>query len=75
MGQVFPEPGRGSDEIKAVGVVFLYAGTDGEDVRVEYDILGREVESLGQKRICTLTYAYLALVAAGLPVFRRRPLL
>jgi hypothetical protein len=40
MRQVLPDPARGLDEVDAVVVVFFDAGGDGEDVRVEDDVLG-----------------------------------
>ena len=41
--------GGGLDEIEPVAVVFGDPGGDGEDVRVEDDVLGREVELGGQQ--------------------------
>ncbi len=43
-GQVRLDPARGLDEVDRVVVVLLDAGGDGEDVRVEDDVLGREAD-------------------------------
>ena len=42
--QVLPDPARRLDEIEAVGRVLLEPGRDGEDVRVEDDVLGRHAD-------------------------------
>ena len=39
------------DEVDAVIVVLLDAGRDGEDVRVEDDVLGRKAGLLGQQLV------------------------
>ena len=46
--QVLLDPARGVDEVDGVVVVLLDAGGDGEDVRVEDDVLGREVDLVDQ---------------------------
>ena len=43
------QPADGLDERDGVGVVLLHAGRDGEDVRVEDDVLGREADDPGQQ--------------------------
>ena len=40
--QVLPDPARRLDEIDAVIIVLLHAGGDGEDVRIEDDVLAAE---------------------------------
>ena len=44
--QVLADPARRVDEIDRVVVVLLDAGGDREDVRIEHDVLGREVDLL-----------------------------
>ena len=66
MRQVLANPARGFDEIDAVVVVFFEAGGDGEDVRIEDDVLRREVELLDQQVIGALADLDLALVGVGL---------
>ena len=47
-GQVLLDPAGGLDEVQAVVRVLLDARGDGEDVRVEDDVLGREADLLGR---------------------------
>ena len=49
--QVRADLPRRLDEGDAVAVVLLDAGGDGEDVRVEDDVLGREADLLGQQLV------------------------
>ena len=45
VGQVFANPLHGIDEVHGVVVVFLDAGGDGENVRVEDDVFGRKADA------------------------------
>ena len=54
---------RRLDEVDAVIVVLLDAGGDGEDVRVEDDVLGRKAGLLGQQLVGARADLDLALVA------------
>ena len=58
----------GLDEVDAVIVVLLDAGGDGEDVRVENDILRREAGLLGQQVIGAGADLDLARFGVGLPL-------
>ena len=49
-----------------VVVVLLHAGGDGEDVRVEDDVLGREADLVDQDAVGALADADLVLVGGGL---------
>ena len=60
------DPARRLDEVDAVIVVLLEAGRDREDVRIEDDVLGREVEPLDQDVIGALADLGLARVGVGL---------
>ena len=53
MRQVRPDPARRLDEIEAVGRVLLEPGRDGEDVRVEDDVLGRQADRVHQGVVAT----------------------
>ena len=66
MRQVRLDPARRLDEIDAVVVVLLDAGGDGEDVRVEDDVLGREADLLGQDAVGAGADLDLALEGVGL---------
>ena len=44
MRQAGANPARGFDEGEAVAVVLLHAGGNGEDIRVEDDVLRREAQ-------------------------------
>ena len=48
MRQVLPDPARRLDEGDAVAVVLLHAGGDGEDVRIEDDVLRRKADAVDQ---------------------------
>jgi hypothetical protein len=54
VGQGLLDPARGLDEVHRVVVVLLDAGGDGEDVRVEDDVLGgsRPARSAARRRGC-----------------------
>ena len=65
-GQVLLDPAGGVDEVDRVVVVLLDAGGDGEDVGVEDDVLGREVEFIDQDAVGPLADRDLALVGVGL---------
>jgi hypothetical protein len=67
--QVALDPARGLDEIDRVVVVFLDAGGDGEDVRVEDDVLGWEAHLVHQDAVGALADLDLALVGVGLAFF------
>ena len=62
------ELARGLDEVDRVVVVLLDAGGDGEDVRVEDDVLGREADLLGQQPVGARADLDLALDGVGLAV-------
>jgi hypothetical protein len=62
------DPARGLDEIDGVVVVLLDAGADGEDVRVEDDVLRREAGGVHQQAVGTLADANLLGVGGGLAV-------
>jgi len=49
------------DEVERVAVVLLDAGRDGEDVRIENDVLGREADRLGEQPVAALADLDLAL--------------
>ena len=50
-GQVLLDPARRLDEIDRVIVVLLQAGGDGQDVRVEDDVLRRKAGLFGQNLV------------------------
>ena len=60
------DPARGLDEGDRVVGVLLHAGRDGEDVRVEDDVLGREADLLGQDPVGARRDLDLALDRVGL---------
>ena len=60
------------DEVDRVAVVLLDAGGDGEDVRIEDDVLGREADRLGQQPVRALADLDLALDRVGLPLLVER---
>src|SRR5829696_4545138 len=57
------------DKVNAVVVVLLDAGGDGEDIRVEDDVLGGETDLLCEDTVGTFAYADLPLLCAGLASF------
>ena len=69
MGQAAADdPGR-LDEVDRVVVVFLDAGGDGEDVRVEDDVFGRETDLVDEDPVGARADRDLALAGIGLAVF------
>ena len=70
--QVLADPARRLDEVHAVVVVLLDAGGDGEDVRVEDDVLGREPHLLDQDVVGALRRSRLALERVGLALLVER---
>ena len=65
--QVLLDPARRADEIHGVVVVLLDARGDGEDVRVEDDVLRREADLLGEQDRSAFADLDLALERVGLP--------
>ena len=63
---------RRLDEIDGVVVVLLDAGGDGEDVRVEDDVFGREADLLGQELVGARADLDLARAGVGLAVLVER---
>ncbi len=68
-GALFPNDRGGFDEILRVVVVFLHPGCDGENVRVEDDVLGRKANLFDEQLVCPATNFDLALDAVGLALF------
>ncbi len=60
---------RGLDEIHRVVVVFLDAGGDREDIRVEDDVLRREADLLGQNLVERAQISILRCARVGLALF------
>ena len=69
VGQVLANPAGGFDEIDAVVVVLFDPGGDGEDIGVEDDIFGGEIQLFHQDAIGAGADVDLALIAVGLPGF------
>ena len=61
------DPGR-LDEVDRVVVVFLDAGGDGEDVRIEDDVFGREADAVDEDAVGARADRDLALAGVGLAV-------
>ena len=57
---------RGLNEVERIGVVLLDPGRDGEDVRIEDDVLGRETDGFGQDAKGALADLHLARGGIGL---------
>ena len=72
VGQGLADLPRRLDEGDAIAVVLLDAGRDGEDVRIEDDVLGREVGLFGQKLVGARADRDLALERVGLALFVER---
>ena len=70
--QVGLDPPRGVDEVDRVVVVLLHAGGDGEDVRIEDDVFGREADLVDQDAVGALADADLVLVGRGLALLVER---
>ena len=64
--QVVADPGAGFDEVVGVVVVLFDAGGDGEDVRVEDDVFGREAHLFGQHLVGAFADLDLAREGVGL---------
>ena len=67
-GQVLLDPAGGLDEVQAVVGVLLDARGDGEDVRVEDDVLGREADLLDEDVVGAAADLRAALQVVGLSV-------
>jgi len=67
--QVLLDPARGLDEVHRVVVVLFDAGGNGEDVGVEDDVLGREIDLVDQNAVGALADLDLACVGVGLAFF------
>ena len=66
------DPARGVDEVDRVVVVLLHAGGDGEDVRIEDDVFGREADLVDEDAVGALADADLVLVGRGLALLVER---
>ena len=66
MGQFVTDIGAGIDEVDGVVVVFLDAGGDGEDVRVEDDVFRREADFVDQDIVGAFADFLLARFGIGL---------
>jgi hypothetical protein len=64
--QVLADPARRLDEVDGVVGVFLDAGGDGEDVRVEDDVFRREADLFGEQLVGARADFDLARVGVGL---------
>ncbi len=62
----------GLDVVHRVVVVLLDPGADGEDVRIEDDVLGREADALGQDPVAAGADVHLPLGAVRLPLLVER---
>ncbi len=69
MREVRDDLARRLDEVDAVIVVFLDAGGDGEDVRVEDDVFGRKARLFGQQLVGAGADFHLARLRIRLPLF------
>ncbi len=67
--QLVTDVGAGVDEVHGVVVVFFDTGGDGEDVRVEDDVLRREAHFVDQNVVGTLADFFLARLGIGLTLF------
>ena len=63
------DPSGRVDEIDGIVVVLLHAGGDGEDVRIEDDVFGRETDLIHQNAIGALADTGLVFVGGGLALF------
>ncbi len=72
MRQVRADPARRGDEVHGVVVVLLDAGRDGEHVRVEDDVLGREADFLREHFVAPFADRRLALERVRLPLLVER---
>ena len=69
MRERFLDDARGLEEIDGVVVVLLDAGRDGENVRVEDDVLGRETGPGGEQLVRACADADLFVARRGLTLF------
>ena len=72
-GQLGLDPPDRLDVGDGVAGVLLDAGPDGEDVRVEDDLVRRKADLLGQQPVGAPADLDLALDRVGLALLRRRP--
>ena len=71
-GRFLPDPARRLDEVDAVIVVLLEPGRDREDVGIEDDVLGREIQLPDQDVVGALADLGLARERVGLARFVER---
>src|SRR5256885_1690506 len=77
--QLALDAARGLDERQRIAVVLLDAGSDGENVGVEDDVLGRKTDALGENAVGARAHGEAALDRIGLTLLveghdhRRRP--
>ena len=72
VGEVFLDALGGVNELHRVVVVLFDTGRDGEDVRVEDDVLGGEADLLREDTVGTLADGEFAVGAVGLATFVER---
>ncbi len=72
VGQVFPDPAGGLNEIHRVVVVLVNAGGNGKNIRVKNNVLGREAHFVDQNAIGTFADFFLARRGIGLTIFIKR---
>ena len=70
--QVGLDPARGVDEINRVVVVFLHAGGDSQDIRIEDDVFRRKTDLVDKDSVSALADADLVLVGCGLALLIKR---
>ena len=70
--QIFFDPARGFDEIHGVVIVLLDARADGEDVRIENNVLRRKADFVHQNLIGAFADADLVRERRGLALFVKR---
>src|ERR1039458_2368601 len=70
--KILPDPARRLDEVDAVIIVLLHACGDGENVRIEDDVLGRKADLGCQNVVGALTNLGLALERVGLALLVER---
>jgi hypothetical protein len=69
IGETALDLARGLDEIHRIVVVFIDAGGDGKDVRVEDDVFRREVQPCGEQLVGARADFHLAFAGIGLALF------
>src|ERR1700722_377578 len=67
--QIGLDPARSVDEVHRVVVVLLHAGGNGQNVRIEDDILGRDTDLINQNAVGAFADANLLLEGRGLALF------